>query len=145
MTTLLEDLAARFAADVRSMGLSGTASIVVSLVVLGVALNVAALSVVRNVRHSEQRQVRTALWTAAHNEAKCVKAVWISSLKKIGAHQRRWCIMQQKMVDRKPESTEYDIEVGVTWVGRATERVTWRLRMVRPEGSPLWLAEGAGG
>jgi hypothetical protein len=117
MTTLLEDLGLALRQMCRSMGLSSTASMVVSVVVLGVSLNLVALSVVRNVRHSERHQVRTALWTAAHNEAKCAKAVWISSLKKIGARQRRWCIMQQKMVDRKPESTEYDIKVGVTWGG----------------------------
>ncbi|HXC96557.1 MAG TPA: hypothetical protein VNU92_12715 [Edaphobacter sp.] len=136
MTTLLEDLGNALKQACRSIGLSNTASTVVVLVVLGVVLNAAALSVVesmRNGKHPGHHQVRTALRTAARSEVKAVKAVWISSLKKMG---RNWCPTGRKTVDHKTESTEYDFKVGVTWGGPGNRKCDVSL----DDGSPRRIA-----
>ena len=137
MTTLLEDLGNALKQVCRSIGLSSTASSVVPLIMLGVVLNATALSVVesmRNGRHPGHHQVRTALRTAARSEVKVVKAVWISSLKKMGVGQR--CPMGQKTVDHKPESTESEFKVGVTWGGPGNRKCDVALE----DGSPRRIA-----
>ncbi len=120
MTTLLEDLRLALRQICGAIGLSNTAATVIPLVVLGVGMNVAALSVMKSMRNASRpghHQIRTALQTAAHDEFKLAKAVWISSLKTIGAGPHRWCVMQQRRVDRQPKTTGYDVKVGVEWGG----------------------------
>jgi hypothetical protein len=121
MTTLFEDLRLALRQICRSMGLSGTAATVVPLLVLGVALNVAALSVtesMRNARRPGHHQVRTALQSAARTEIKAMKAVLNSTLKKMSGGQKRWCVARQWIVDRRTEATEYDVEVGFAWAAQ---------------------------
>jgi hypothetical protein len=116
MTTLFEDVRLALRQICRSMGLSGTAATVVPLIVLGVALNVAALSVMesmRNVRRPGHRQVRTALQSAARTEIKVMKAVLNCTLKKMNGNQRKLCVVRQWMVDRRTQITEY--KIGVAW------------------------------
>ena len=118
MTTLLEDLRLALRQICGSIGLSHTATTVVPLVVLGLALNVAALSVaesMRHVRHPAQRQVRMAWRSAARTEMKVMKAVVTSTLKKMGTNQKRLCRVQQWMVARRTQVTGYDVKVGVLW------------------------------
>jgi hypothetical protein len=106
MTTLFEDLRLALRQICRSMGLSGTAATVVPLLVLGVTLNVAALSAMeamRNVRHHGHRQVRTALRSAARTEIKVMKAVLNSTLKKMSGNQRKLCVVRQRIVDRRTQ------------------------------------------
>ena len=115
MTTLLDDLRLALRQMCGTIGLSGTVSSVVSLVVLGVALNVAALSVMesmRNVRHAGHRQIRTALRSATQTEVKVMKAVVTSTLKKMRSSRRNWCLARQWMLDRRTEMLGYKLEVG---------------------------------
>jgi hypothetical protein len=121
MTTLFEDIRLALRQICRSMGLSGTAATVVPLIVLGVALNVAALSVMesmRNVRHPGHRQVRTAL-QCARSEIRVMKALLNSTLKKVSGNQRKLCVVRQWMVDRRTQVTEY--KIGVAWAAPVGE------------------------
>jgi hypothetical protein len=116
MMTLFEDFRLALRQICQAMGMSGTAATVVPLVVLGVALNIAALSAteyVRNERHPAHRH--TALRCAAQTEMKVMRTVLVSTLKKIGNGQRRWCLAQQWMRDRQTEITRYRVEIGSVW------------------------------
>jgi hypothetical protein len=118
MMTLFEDLRLALRQICRAIGLSGTAAAVVPLVVLGVALNIAALSAmeyVRNERHPGHRYVRTALRSATRTELKVMRTVVVSTLKKIQGGKRRWCVAQQWVMDRGTEVTGYKLEVGFDW------------------------------
>jgi hypothetical protein len=122
MMTQFEDLRLALRQICRAIGLSGTAATVVPLVVLGVALNIAALSAmeyIRNERHPGQGH--TALRCAAQTEVKVMRTVLVSTLKKIGDGQRRWCLAQQWIRDRQTEITRYRVEVGSIW---ATPKVS---------------------
>jgi hypothetical protein len=116
MTTLLEDLRLALRQICRAIGLSGTALTVIPLVVLGVALNLAALSAMaymRGVRHLDHGH--TALQSAVRTELKVMRTVLGSTLKKIGNGQRKWCLTQQWVTDRQTEGKGYHIEVGFVW------------------------------
>jgi hypothetical protein len=123
MMTLFEDWRLALRQICAAIGLSGTAATVVPLVVLGVALNIAALNAMeymRNERHPCKAHDRTELRSAARTELKVVKAVLTSTLKKIGDGQRRWCVAQQWVMDRETRVTGYNLEVGFTWVAPKT-------------------------
>jgi hypothetical protein len=114
MTTLLEDLGLALRQICRAVGLSGTALTVIPLVVLGVAMNMGALSVMRymrNERHSDCRQ--TALKSATQTELKVMRTVLVSTLKKVSGGQRRWCMAQQWMMNRRTKDEGYHIEAGI--------------------------------
>jgi hypothetical protein len=113
MMTLFEDFRLALRQICQAIGMSGTAVTVVPLVVLGVVLNIAALSAteyMRNERHPGHGH--TALRCAAQTELKVMRTVAVSTLKKIGNSQRRWCLAQQWMRDRQTEITRYRIEIG---------------------------------
>jgi hypothetical protein len=115
MMTLFEDVRVFLLQICRAIGLSGTAATVVPLVVLGVALNLGALSVMesmQNERHMDRRH--TALRCAALTEMKVVRTVVVSALKKIGDGQRRWCPTQQRIIG-------HDL-VGFVWAAPATNK-----------------------
>jgi hypothetical protein len=116
MMMLFEDLRLGLRQICQALGLSGTAATVVPLVVLGVALNIAALSAVEAMHH-ERHSVcgHAVLRSAAQTEMKVVRAVLTSTLKKIGDGQRRWCLTRQWMRDRQMEITGYHVEVGFVW------------------------------
>lgn len=116
MMMLFEDLRLALRQICRAMGLSGTAATVVPLVVLGVALNIAALSAVESMRNEKHLGHRhAALRSAARTEMKVMKAVVVSTLKKMGDGRRRLCLARQWMMDRQAEFTGYHIEVGFLW------------------------------
>jgi hypothetical protein len=116
MMTMLDDLRMALRQICGALGLSGTAATVVPLVVLGVALNVAALSAMEYMRSERHpRHGQTALQSAARTELRVVRTVLTSTLKKISAGKRRWCLAQQWVMDRKTEVKEYDLEVGFVW------------------------------
>jgi hypothetical protein len=113
MMTLLEDLGLALRQVCRAIGLSGNAATVVPLVVLGVALNVAALTAieyVRNERHPGREH--SVLRSAAQTELKVVRTVVVSTLKKINDGKRRWCLARQWVMDRRTDLTGYHIELG---------------------------------
>jgi hypothetical protein len=116
MMTQLEDLRLALRQICQAIGLSRTAATVVSLVVLGVALNIAALSAMehlRNERHPGHGPI--ALRSAARTELKVVRTVLASTLKRIGDGRRGWCVAQQWVMDRQAEFSEYQVEVGYVW------------------------------
>jgi hypothetical protein len=116
MMTLFEDVRLGLREICQTFGLSGTAATVIPLVVLGAALNIAALSAVRSVHHERRSACGHAvLRSAAQTEIKVVRAMVTSTLKKIGDGQRRWCLTQQRMRDRQTEMTGYHVEVGFVW------------------------------
>jgi hypothetical protein len=122
MMTLFEDLRLALRQICQAIGMSGTAATVVPVVVLGVALNIAALSAtkyMRNERHP--RHGHTALRCAAQTEMKVVRTVLVSTLKKVGNSQRRWCLARQWVRDRQTEITRYRVEIGSVW---ATPKVS---------------------
>jgi hypothetical protein len=113
MMTLFEDFRLALRQICQAMGMSGTAATVVPLVVLGVALNIAALSAVeymRNERHP--RHSHTALRCAAQTEMKVVRTVLTTTLKKFGGGQRRWCSTQQWMKNRQTQIARYRVKIG---------------------------------
>ena len=116
MMTMLEDLRRALRQICQAMGLRGDAATAVSLVVLGVVLNVTALRVVeyagigRHVRHN-----RTALRSAARTELKVVRTVVVSTLKKIGDNGRRWCLARRWRIDQQTNGIGYHVEVGFVW------------------------------
>jgi hypothetical protein len=111
MTTLLEDLRAELRQMCRAIGLSGTAATVVPLVLLGIALNVVALSVVGGVRpvHASACK-KPALRSVAMTELKVARAVLVSTLKTIGDGRRRWCSARQG--SGQVESAGMRVDVG---------------------------------
>ncbi|WP_353072716.1 hypothetical protein [Tunturiibacter gelidiferens] len=91
MMALIEDMRLFLRQMCGAIGMSGTAVNVVPVVVLGVALNVAALGLVASVRTGKQPVCqRTTLRAAAQTEWKVVRTV-VSTMKAIGQAQRRLC------------------------------------------------------
>jgi hypothetical protein len=92
MITLLQDLRLLFGEACRGIGLSATTANVAGLVVMGVVLNIAALNVVGHARIEDcPRTEEAVLRSATQTEFKVVRAVLVSTLKKIGDGQRRHC------------------------------------------------------
>jgi hypothetical protein len=121
MMTLFEDFRLALRQICQAIGMSGTAATVVPLVVLGVALNIAALSAteyMRNERHPGHGH--TALRCAAQTEMKVMRTVLVSTLKKIGNGQRRWCLAQQWMKHRQTEITRYRVAIDSVWAAPKT-------------------------
>jgi hypothetical protein len=114
--TLFEDLRLALRQICRAIGLSGTATTVVPLIVLGVALNIAALSAMeymRNEKHPGHKHA--ALRSAARTEMKVMRTVLVSTLKKISDGKRRWRVAQQWVMDRQAEFTGDQMEIGIVW------------------------------
>lgn len=114
MTTLLEDLRAELRQVCQAVGLSGTAASVVPLVLLGVALNAAALTVIGGVRPVRASACnRPALGSAARTELKVVRAVVVSTLKTVGDGRRRSCSAQQQVPDQRVGISDLHLESRV--------------------------------
>jgi len=113
MMMLLEDLRLALRQICRPFGLSGTALTEIPLIVLGVALNLAALGVMKSMRterHLNRCHTKT-LGSAARTELKVMRTVLVSTLKKIGDSQKKWCLTQRWMTDRGTEGQGYQTEV----------------------------------
>jgi hypothetical protein len=91
MMALIEDMQLFLRQMCGAIGMSGTTANVVPVVVLGIALNVAALGLVANLR-PEKRPVcqSITLRAAAQTEWKIVRTV-VSTMRTIGRGQRRLC------------------------------------------------------
>ena len=110
---VLEDLRLALRQICQAIGLSGNAATVVSLIVLGVALNLLALRAVEYAgigRHTCQD--RTALHSATQTELKVVRTVVVSTLKKISDTGRRLCLAREWMAGEQTEDTGYGTEVA---------------------------------
>jgi hypothetical protein len=110
---MLEDLRLALRQICRAIGLPGDAATVVSLVVLGVALNLAALRAVEYAGIGGHTcHDRTALKSAAQTELKVMRTVVASTLKRIGDGGRRLCLARQRMIGKQTTRTEHHYEVG---------------------------------
>jgi hypothetical protein len=113
---MLEDLRLALRQICQAIGLPGNAATVVSLIVLGVALNLTALRAVEYVGiggHTCHNQ--TVLQSATQTEFKVMRAVVFSTLKKIGDGGRRLCLARQWMMGKQTKGTGYHMEVGFSW------------------------------
>ena len=134
---MLEDLRLALRQICRAIGLPGEAATVVSLIVLGVALNLAALRAVEYAGIGGHAcHDRTALKSAAQTELKVVRTVMVSTLKRIGDGGRRLCLARQRTIGKQTTRTGH-YEVGsaktpstsgggcdVTVVSRSSRRMT---------------------
>ena len=110
---MLEDLRLALRQICRAIGLPGNAATVVSLIVLGVALNLIALRAVEYAGIGGHAcHDRTALQGAAQTELKVMRTVAVSALKKVGDSGRRWCLARQWMMGKQTKGTGYRMEVG---------------------------------
>jgi hypothetical protein len=116
MMTMLEDVRLALRQICRALGLPGDVATTVSLIVLGVALNVVALRAVEYAGIGSHRgHERTGLQCAARTELKVMRTVVASTLKKIGGSGRRWCVARQWLVDQRAKGTGFHVEVGIAW------------------------------
>jgi hypothetical protein len=115
MTTLLEDLRLMLRQICRSLGLDGTAAAVIPLLVLGIALNFAALNATKFIRHGRRStHPHSAFRNAARTEFKAMRIVLHSTIRKINDSQR-WYSTRQWVQNKKKEITGYHVEVGFIW------------------------------
>jgi hypothetical protein len=113
MTTLLEDLRLTLRQICSAFGLEGTAAAVVPLLVLGLALNFAALNATSFIRHGGKcAHQNSALQNAARTELKAMRIVVHSTIRKINGGQR-WCATRQWVQNKQKEITGDHIEVGL--------------------------------
>src|SRR5260370_35232503 len=114
---MLEDLRLALRQICQAIGIPGNAATVISLIVLGVALNLIALRAVEYVGIGGHTcHDRTALESAAQTELKVMRTVVMSTLKKIGDSGRKLCLAQQWMMGKQTNGTRYYMEVGCDWV-----------------------------
>ena len=124
MMTLFEDLRQALREICGAMGMTGVAATVVPLIVLGVGLNIAALNAVESMRNKSHPDcAHAALRSATRTELKVMRAVVVSTLKKIGDGQRRWCSAQGWLSDRQTGSAGDDMEVGFVWIAASSNEV----------------------
>jgi hypothetical protein len=113
---MLEDLRLALRQICQAIGIPGNAATVVSLVVLGVALNLIALRAVEYAGIGGHTcHDRTALRSVAQTELKVMRTVAVSALKKISDGGRRWCLAQQWRMGKQTEGTGCDVEVSCDW------------------------------
>jgi hypothetical protein len=109
---MLEDLRLALRQICQAIGIQGNAATVVSLVVLGVALNLIALRAVEYAGIGGHTcHDRTVLQGAAQTELKVVRTVAMSALKKLGEGGRRLCLARQWMMGKQTRGTGYPMEV----------------------------------
>ena len=110
---MLEDLRLALRQICEAIGLPGNAATVVSLIVLGVALNVAALRAVEYMGIGGHTcHDRRALQSIAQTELRVMRTVAVSTLKKIGDGGRRLCLAREWMMGMQTKGTGYHMEVG---------------------------------
>lgn len=115
MTTLLDDLRLMLRQICRSLGMDGTAAAVVPLLILGIALNFAALNATKFIRHcGKSTHPHSALRNAAQTEFKAMQIVLHSTIRKINDSQH-WCATRQWVQNKQKEISGYHVEVGFIW------------------------------
>jgi hypothetical protein len=116
MTTLLEDIRLALRQICRAIGLDETAATVIPLVVLGLALNIAALSAVEFLRiGGKTNHTHNALRNAARTEMKAIRIVVHSTIKKINDRKQQLCQPRQWVKNQQKQLNQYHFEVGVVW------------------------------
>jgi hypothetical protein len=143
MMALIEDMRLFLQQMCAAIGMSGTAMNVVPVVVLGVALNVAAIGLMESMRTVERPTCqKTTLQGAAQTELKVMRTVVASTLKTIGKGQRRWCVarswvssLQREVADYVTGTTGHRVAPMVYECARSTKEIqkskSCRLGVVR--------------
>ena len=108
---MLEDLRLALRQICQAMGIPANAATVVSLVVMGVALNLIALRAVEYVRIGGHTcRDRTVMGSATQTELKVVRTVVVSTLKKISDTGRRLCLAREWFAGEQTGGTGYGME-----------------------------------
>ncbi len=114
MMTVLEDLRMALRQICGAIGLSRDAAAVVSLIVLGIALNAVALNAAESMRtRKHSTQGTKMLRRAARTELKVMRTVFVSTLKKIGDGQRGWCFAGQWQTDQEPAGMKHSLGANI--------------------------------
>jgi hypothetical protein len=110
---MLEDLRLALRQICQAIGIPANAATVVSLIVLGVTLNLIALRAVEYAGIGGRTcRDRTVLHSASQTELKVARTVVVSTLKKITETGRRLCLAGQWMIGEQTGDTDYSTEVG---------------------------------
>jgi hypothetical protein len=112
MTTLMEELRVAVREILQSIGLGGsanTAATVVPVLMLGIALNVIALSAVDRVHPMKGK---TQVVGAVRAEARLVQSVTVCVLRQIEGRERGLCSMKQWASSRLAEMVRCRISTG---------------------------------
>jgi hypothetical protein len=115
MTTLLEDIRLALRQICRAIGMDETAATVIPLVVLGLALNIAALSAVEFLRiGGKTSHTHNALQNATRTEIKAIRIVMHSTIKKVNDRKQRLCQPRQWVKNQEKQVNRH-FEVGIVW------------------------------
>ena len=110
---MLDDLRLALRQICQAAGMTGDAATVVSLVVLGVALNLIALRAVEYAGiGGHSCQDRMVMQSATQTELKVMRTVVVSTVKKIGDTGRRLCLARQWVIGEQTKRTGYYTEVA---------------------------------
>jgi len=112
MIMLLEDLRLALRQICQAMGLSGNALTVIPLVVLGVGLNIVALSAIKYVRSERHSDHGCMSWrSAGQKELKVMRTVATSTFKKIGDDGRKRRLTLFCLKDRQTKGTHPERDI----------------------------------
>jgi len=116
MTTLLEDLRLALRQICRAIGLDETAATIIPLVVLGLALNIAALSAAEFLRIGGKTcHTHAALRNAARTEIKAIRIVVHSTIKKVNDRRQQLCQPRQWVKNLQKQPDQHHFEIGAVW------------------------------
>jgi hypothetical protein len=114
MTTLLEDIRLALRQICRTIGLDETAATVIPLVILGLALNIVALSAAEFLRiGGRTNHSHNALHDATRTEMKAIRIVVHSTIKKINDRRLRWHQTREWVKNKQKRLNQYHVEVGI--------------------------------
>jgi hypothetical protein len=121
MTELIADLELAWR---RMWASPGTATAILPLLVLGIALNAIALNVVEDLRMAMRGGGESQVTCVARSEARAIRTVVVLALKKIGGGQREWCSTRQMVIDRRTDVAQGSagIGCGIRRASRAASR-----------------------
>lgn len=143
MTTLLDDIRLALRQICRDIGLDETAATVIPLVVLGLALNIAALGTAKFLRISGKRDQshavmrNAALRSATHTELKAIRIVMHSTIQKMN-NRRSGCQLRQ-WVKNTQKPRKYHVE-GVIVLGSPAPGQQCDLKLVGTPGQSRMIA-----
>jgi hypothetical protein len=124
MNALFEDLRLMLRQMCQAIGLQGTAATAIPLIILGLVLNVAALSATEFVRHGGKTATpQSALRNAAHTELKAIRAVLHTTIRKINESQQKWCLTREWLKNSQNDLTGCHMEVGFNWATRPPVKI----------------------
>jgi hypothetical protein len=121
MTELIADLELAWR---RMWASPGTATAILPLLVLGIALNAIALNVVEDLRLAMRGGGESQMTCVARSEVRAIRTVVVLTLNKIGEGQREWCSAKQMAMNRRTDMAQGSAGMGcgMARVSRAASR-----------------------